>query len=137
MFRQHFTSCFIDDAYGLQNIDRIGEDNIAYECDYPHSDTLWPHVPERLWETVNHLTDAQIDKITHGNAMRDFQFDLFAQHRREDLTVAALRKKAAEQGVDTSVRSSGGAAPLATGEEARPVTSGDIVQMFMKHAETA
>lgn len=28
VFRQHFTSCFIDDAYGLRNIDLIGEDNI-------------------------------------------------------------------------------------------------------------
>ena len=135
MFRQHFTSCFIDDAYGLQNIERIGEDNIAYECDYPHSDTLWPHVPERLWETINHLTDAQIDKITHGNAIRDFKSDLFAHHKREDMTVAALRAKA--QDVDTSVRSSGGAAPLAEGEVARAITSGDIVQMFVKHAETA
>lgn len=137
VFRQHFLSCFIDDAYGLNNIDAIGEDNIAYECDYPHSDTLWPHVPERLWETTKHLTDAQIDKITHGNAMRDFKFDLFQHHARADLTVAALRQKAAQQGVDTSVRSSAGAAPLAAGEEARAITSGDIVQMFMKHAETA
>ncbi|MEY2925694.1 MAG: hypothetical protein RL367_171 [Pseudomonadota bacterium] len=126
-------SCFIDDAYGLRNIDLIGEDNIAYECDYPHSDTLWPNVPERLWPTIQHLSDAQIAKITHGNAMRDFSFDPFAHFAREELTVGALRAKAAEQGVDVSVRSSGGAAPVATG--ARPVTSGDIVQMFMAHAE--
>ena len=135
MFRQHFTSCFIDDAYGLRNIDLIGEDNISYECDYPHSDTLWPHVPERLWDTVKHLTEVQIEKITNGNAMRDFKFNLFEHHKREDLTVAALRAQA--QNVDTSVRSSGGAAPLAAGADARPITSGDIVQMFMKHAETA
>jgi hypothetical protein len=67
--------------------------------------------------------------------MRDFLFDLFKHHKREDLTVAALRQKG--QNVDTSVRSSGGAAPLAAGQDARPITSGDIVQMFMKHAETA
>ena len=137
VFKQHFTSCFIDDVYGLNNLDAIGEDNVAYECDYPHSDTLWPHVPERLWETIQHLSEAQIAKITHGNAMRDFTFDPFQHHAREDLTVGALRRKAAEQGVDTSVRSSGGAAPLSTGEEKRAITSGDIVQMFMKHAEAA
>ena len=135
MFRQHFTSCFIDDAYGLKNIESIGEDNIAYECDYPHSDTLWPNVPERLWETIKHLTPEQIAKITHGNAMRDFSFDPFQHHKREELTVAALRAQAGD--VDVSVRSSGGAAPLADGAEARAVTSGDIVGMFMKHAETA
>lgn len=135
VFKRHFLSCFIDDAFGLQNVDAIGIDNIAYECDYPHSDTLWPNVPERLWETINHLTDEQIAKITHLNAMRDFHFDPFAHHAREDLTVAGLRAKAAEQGVDISVKSSGGAAPLKAGEEARPVTSGDIVAMFKAHAE--
>ena len=137
VFKKHFLSCFIDDAYGLRNIDLIGVDNIAYECDYPHSDTLWPNVPERLFETVKHLTDEQIDKITHLNAMRDFKFDMFKLHEREDLTVAALRAKAKEQGVDVSVKSSGGAAPLAAGEKPRPITSGDVVAMFQSHAEAA
>ena len=137
VFRQHFTSCFIDDAFGLQNLGAVGEDNACYECDYPHSDTLWPLVPERLWETTRHLTDAQIDKITHLNAMRDYQFNPFKHHARADLTVGALRKVAAAKGVDVSVKSSGGAAPLAAGEMARPVTSGDIVAMFTKHAEAA
>ena len=94
-------------------------------------------VPERLWETTRHLTDAQIDKITHLNAMRDYQFNPFKHHARADLTVGALRKVAAAKGVDVSVKSSGGAAPLAAGEMARPVTSGDIVAMFTKHAEAA
>lgn len=137
VFRKHFTSCFIDDAFGLKNIDEIGEDNITYECDYPHSDTLWPFVPERLWETVQKLSDAQIDKITHLNAMRDYSFDMFGHYKREELTVGALRAKAREQGVDVSVKSSGGAAPLAAGEEPRAVTSGDIMGMFAKHAQAA
>ena len=137
VFRQHFTSCFIDDAFGLQNLGAVGEDNACYECDYPHSDTLWPLVPERLWETTRHLTDAQIEKITHLNAMRDYQFDPFKHHARADLTVGALRKAAATKGVDVSVKSSGGAAPLTAGDLGRPVTSGDIVAMFTKHSEAA
>jgi predicted TIM-barrel fold metal-dependent hydrolase len=137
VFRKHFTSCFIDDAFGLQNLSAIGEDNVSYECDYPHSDTLWPHVPERLWETIQHLTPNQIEKITHLNAMRDFQFDMFNILPREQLTVGALRAKAAEQNVDISVKSSGGAAPVAAGTARRPITSGDIVGMFEKHAEAA
>ena len=137
VFKEHFISCFIDDAFGLKNIDAIGEDNIAYECDYPHSDTLWPNAPERLWETVQSLSPAQIDKVTHLNAMRDFHFDPFSKASKESLTVGALRAKAIEQGVDVSVKSSGGAAPLAHGDHHRPVTSGDIVDMFKKHAEAA
>ncbi len=135
VFKRHFLSCFIDDAFGLRNVDEIGIDNIAYECDYPHSDTLWPYAPERLWDTISHLTDEQIDRITHRNAMRDFTFDPFAHNPREELTVAALRRKAVEQQVDISIKSSGGAAPLAAGEAKRPVTSGDVVAMFKAHAE--
>jgi hypothetical protein len=138
VFKQHFLNCFIDDKFGLHNIDWIGEDNIAYECDYPHSDTLWPRSPETLHESVKHLTDAQIDKITHGNALREFRYDLFGQIPRDELTVGALRATAAQAGVDTSYHSaSGGASPLAAGEEARPVTSGDIMRMFDAHAKRA
>jgi len=133
-FKRHFLNCFIDDAFGLQNIEYIGEDMIAYECDYPHSDTLWPEVPERLWPTINHLTDAQIDKITHGNAMRFFRFPMFDYFKREEVTVGALRKRAEAAGVDTSPKSSGGERPLAEGET-RPVTSGDIMKMFARHEE--
>lgn len=135
LFERHFMNCFIDDAFGLDNVEYIGEDRIAYECDYPHSDTLWPEVPERLWPTIKHLTDTQIDKITHLNAMNWFRFDPFKHHKKEDLTVRALRKKAEEVGVDTSPKSSGGERPLQEGEE-RPVTSGDIMQMFMRHEDT-
>jgi predicted TIM-barrel fold metal-dependent hydrolase len=137
VFRRHFLCCFVVDDFGLKNIDEIGADNIAYECDYPHSDTLWPRVPETLWPALRHLGDEQIDKITHLNAMRDFRFDPFAHHTREELTVGALRAKASEQGVDISPKSSGGAAPLAPGEEVRPVTSGDIQRMFQKRREAA
>jgi hypothetical protein len=35
------------------------------------------------------------------------------------------------------VKSSGGAAPVAAGTARRPITSGDIVGMFEKHAEAA
>ncbi|TAL01563.1 MAG: amidohydrolase [Rhodospirillaceae bacterium] len=138
IFRRHFMNCFIDDAFGLTNLSAIGEDMVAYECDYPHSDCLWPEVPEVLWKSVKHLTDAQIDKVTHRNAMRFFRFDPFKYHRREDLTVGALRAKAAEAKVDITPRSSGGAAPLAPGERLRPVTSGDVINMFAKvHPEAA
>jgi predicted TIM-barrel fold metal-dependent hydrolase len=132
-FKKHFMCCFIDDQYGLKNLEHMNEDLVAYECDYPHSDTLWPEAPEHLYESVKHLTDVQIDKVTHKNAMRFFNFDLFKHGKREDFTVGALRSKAVAAGVDTAPRSYGGAAPLAPGEEARVVTSGDIMQMMKTH----
>ncbi|MBJ7483159.1 amidohydrolase family protein [Brevundimonas sp.] len=134
LFREHFLTCFVDDKFGLANIAAIGEDNIAYECDYPHSDTLWPDVPEILHASLNHLTDAQIDKISHGNALKRFNFDAVALlGGREKCTVGALRKLAAH--VDTRPQSFGGPAPLAPGEVRRGVTSGDIMKMFMDVAK--
>jgi predicted TIM-barrel fold metal-dependent hydrolase len=137
VFKRHFLNCFIDDAFGLKNLDAIGEDMVSYECDYPHSDSLWPHAPERLWETIKGLNERQIAKVTHGNAMRWFNFDLFKHHKREELTVGALRVKAAAQGVDTTPKSNGGAAPLAEGETPRTITSGDIMRMMQEHAKAA
>lgn len=130
VFRKHFMTCFIDDVFGLKNLADIGEDMVAYECDYPHSDALWPEVPEWLWKSVKGLTDVQIDKVTHLNAMRMLRFDLFKYHKREDMTVGALRAKAAADKVDITPRALGGAKPLADGEKPRRITSGDMVKMF-------
>ncbi len=137
VFKRHFLNCFIDDAFGLKNLESIGEDMVSYECDYPHSDSLWPHAPERLWDTIKGLNDRQIEKVTHGNAIRWFNFDLFKHHTREELTVGALRVAAAAAGVDTTPKSSGGAAPLAAGETARTITSGDIMRMMKEHSKAA
>jgi predicted TIM-barrel fold metal-dependent hydrolase len=137
VFKRHFMCCFIDDQFGLQNLRFLNEDLVSYECDYPHSDTLWPEAPEHLWKSVKHLTEAQIDKVTHKNALRFWNFDLFKHFKREELTVGALRAKAAAAHVDTTPVSSGGAAPLAPGEKLRTVTSGDIVNMFTQHDKAA
>ncbi len=48
VFRQHFLTCFISDRVGIELRHRIGIDNIAWEADYPHSDSMWPGAPEEL-----------------------------------------------------------------------------------------
>ena len=88
-------------------------------------------------ERTEHRWTEQIDKVTHKNAMRFWNFDLFKHYKREEVTVGALRAKAAAAGVDTSPKSSGGRAPLAPGEKPRPITSGDIMGMFAKHDRAA
>ena len=135
IYRRHFSSCFIDDAFGCKNIDAVGEDSVCYEVDYPHSDAPWPDAPEILWKSVSQLTDAQIDKVTHANAMRLYQFPMFDHAPREALTVAALRARASAAGVSTALYSTGGAAPLAPGAKRRPITSADVTAMFIKQAE--
>jgi hypothetical protein len=83
----------------------IGIDNIAWECDYPHSDSSWPSAPEELQAvaTAAGVPDDELDKICHGNAMRWYSFDPFAHRARQQCTVGSLRAEAA--GHDVGVRS--------------------------------
>lgn len=60
----------------------------------------------------------------------------FKHHKRQDLTVGALRAKAAASKVDTTPRSCGGAKPLAEGEALRRITSGDLMRKFSHHAQS-
>lgn len=129
VFREHFLTCFIDDRFGLKNLDEIGEDNVAYECDYPHSDSVWPDSAQMLLDQLGGLSNEQINKVTHENALRTYRFDAFGKMGgRENCTAGALRKTATH--VSTAPVSYGGPAPLAPGEVRRPVTSGDITKMF-------
>jgi hypothetical protein len=47
------------------------------------------------------VSDEEIDKITHLNAMKHFQFDPFSVRPRENCTVASLRAETTD--VDTSL----------------------------------
>ena len=75
---------------------------MCWECDFPHSDTNWPHSPEELSQLLGHLPDDVVNRVTHENAMRHYQFDPFAQRAREQCTVGALRAEAPD--VDTATR---------------------------------
>ena len=109
VFREHVQGCFIDDLTGLRNRDAIGIDAITWECDYPHSDSTWPHAPEVLWKSLvaAQLTDAEIHKVTWQNASRWYQFDPFQHRPQAECTVGALRAQALD--VDTTPREYGAA----------------------------
>jgi predicted TIM-barrel fold metal-dependent hydrolase len=104
VFREHFLTCFISDPIGVRLRGEIGIDNIAWEADYPHSDSMWPDAPEALHNvlTQENVPDDEIDKMTHLNAMRWYSFDPFSHVPREKATVGALR--AASAGHDVSIQ---------------------------------
>jgi predicted TIM-barrel fold metal-dependent hydrolase len=87
----HFSFCFISDRAGVEDRHRIGIDNITWECDYPHSDSTWPHSPEAMAKQVEGVPDDEVAKITYENAMRIYQFDPFAHRSKDQCTVGALR----------------------------------------------
>jgi predicted TIM-barrel fold metal-dependent hydrolase len=100
VFREHFLTCFINDPVGIQLRESIGLDNIAWECDYPHSDSSWPVAAEELAQVAATVPDSDLDKITYQNACRWFSFDPFALRTKEQSTVAALRAEAVGHSVE-------------------------------------
>ena len=79
VFRDHILACYITDPSGLRLRDRIGIDIIAWECDYPHTDTTWPESPEFAWGELQQagVPDEEVHKITWQNACRFFSWDPF------------------------------------------------------------
>ncbi len=133
VFKRHIITCFIDDRFGLKNLDFMNPNMVTFEVDYPHSDTLWPNCPEYLWASLGGIADEIIDKITHANVMREYSFDPFTHAGgRANCTVGALRKAGAH--VDVSPRQNLGGLKTDSmdqgGLSRRPVTSGEIRRMF-------
>jgi predicted TIM-barrel fold metal-dependent hydrolase len=97
VFRDHILACYITDPSGLRLRDRIGIDIIAWECDYPHTDTTWPESPEFAWREFQGagVTDeTEINKITWENACRFYNWDPFVHTPKAEATVGALRGRA-------------------------------------------
>ena len=73
--------------------------------DYPHSDSSWPNAPEEFHGMCEKfgVTDAEMDKISHENAMAWYHFDPYAIRAKEQCTVGALRAEV--EGHDVATRS--------------------------------
>jgi predicted TIM-barrel fold metal-dependent hydrolase len=74
IFRDHIYGCFIADDAGVHNLERIGVDNVTFECDYPHSDSNWPHTRKMLAESLFDIPDDVCRKIAETNARKLFNF---------------------------------------------------------------
>ncbi len=128
-FRERFFSCFIEDVFGLEARDKIGVETIMFENDYPHADITWPNSPEQLWAdfATAKCTHAEIDMITHQNALRVLRFDAIGKMGgRQKCTVGALRAQATH--VDTrTISGLGGVSPKTGGGV---VTAADVMKQL-------
>jgi predicted TIM-barrel fold metal-dependent hydrolase len=75
LFREHMYGCFIEDAFGAQNIGAVGFENTMIETDYPHTDSTWPNSLEIAHKRLQGLTDDQKWLVLQGNARRVFDFE--------------------------------------------------------------
>jgi len=75
IFKRHVYGCFFDDPHGLTCLDAIGEDNVTYESDYPHSDSTWPNTAKIAEQQMAHLSDETVYKLLRGNAITMLHLD--------------------------------------------------------------
>ena len=71
-YKKHVYSCFFKDTVGIDLLDRIGEDNVLFETDYPHQDGTFPNTLAIAEELFGHLEQETIDKIARNNAVKLF-----------------------------------------------------------------
>jgi predicted TIM-barrel fold metal-dependent hydrolase len=102
VFREHSLACFIADPTSLKLHREIGDDIIAFETDYPHSDSVWPDAPEFLLQQCQDAgcSDELVDKISWANAARFCSYDPFAVIPRDKATVGALRAQSPDVEID-------------------------------------
>jgi predicted TIM-barrel fold metal-dependent hydrolase len=78
IFRQNMYLCMIEEPVCLKYRDDIGIDKIMWECDYPHTDTVWPSSQASAQAVFDEAkcSTAEIEAITHGNAERVFNWQM-------------------------------------------------------------
>ena len=53
----------------------MGEDNICFETDYPHTDTTWPNSKEYIEKMLADFDDDIAYKVFRGNTIRMLELD--------------------------------------------------------------
>ena len=74
-YRQIY-GCFFRDQHGLDNLEKVGVDNITFETDYPHTDTTWPNTLAVAEKMMGDLPPDVVHKIVRGNAIEMLSLDL-------------------------------------------------------------
>ena len=67
IWHQQFFATIEDDAAALGTTDLIGEENLLWGSDYPHTDSTWPCSTQVLDEMFQSYTPQMRDKVTRTN----------------------------------------------------------------------
>jgi predicted TIM-barrel fold metal-dependent hydrolase len=75
-YYRQVVGCFFKDSVGIDNLDRVGRGNIAFETDYPHQDGTWPNTEQVAKNLFSHLDAPTVHAIVRGNAIRLLDLEL-------------------------------------------------------------
>ena len=74
-YHRQMYGCFFRDKHGVDSLDIVGEDNITFETDYPHTDSTWPHTKQVGDKLMGHLPEDVVYKLCRGNAIKMLSLD--------------------------------------------------------------
>ena len=108
VFREHSLACYVTDKTSLKLRHEIGIDIIAWECDYPHSDSTWPRTRE-IAEGMGKVFGLSADALQrHPIALVGTPDEMIEELRRRErehgLSLLALNFTSLEQQRDFGAR---------------------------------
>lgn len=77
IIRRNMYFCMIQEPWAFQTKevrDKVGEDHIFWECDYPHADTPWPNTQAAAKEMFDGVPTEVAEKAAYKNAERVFNW---------------------------------------------------------------
>jgi predicted TIM-barrel fold metal-dependent hydrolase len=74
-FEGHVYACVFSDPVATELIDRIGEDSLCFETDYPHNDGSWPNSRESARRLTQHMSATQREKVLRINGARLYRIE--------------------------------------------------------------
>ena len=74
-FRRNVSCTFQDEAFGVEMIPRIGEDNVMWASDYPHGDSTFPHTRKAVARIFADSTPSLARKVCRDNAARLYRIE--------------------------------------------------------------
>jgi predicted TIM-barrel fold metal-dependent hydrolase len=72
IFADHIYVCMISESFVVHSLDHLPVDNLLWESDFPHMDSLWPHSRKHLEESLVEVAEKDARKIGEENARRLF-----------------------------------------------------------------
>jgi predicted TIM-barrel fold metal-dependent hydrolase len=75
-FSENVLCCFFEDFHGIDVLEAVGTDSVAFETDYPHTDGTWPESARLATDMLKKLDPTSRRKVVRDNAIRFFDLDL-------------------------------------------------------------
>jgi uncharacterized protein len=67
LFRRQMWATFQDDRVGARLAEDYAPDSFCWASDYPHFDSVWPDSHTFIHKSMDYLSAAMQEKLTHGN----------------------------------------------------------------------